>query len=71
LDAAPLSVGKILSERQRFVVPIYQHTYGWTKRELEPLFEQIEGKSDELIKTGKVPFSHYMGALLLIPDSRG
>ena len=69
LDAKPLSVGKILSERQRFVVPIYQRTYAWTKRELEPLFEQIVGKSDELLKTGKVAFSHYMGALLLIPDA--
>lgn len=69
MDAKPLSVGKILSERQRFVVPIYQRTYAWTKRELEPLFEQIGGKSDELIKTGKVAFSHYMGALLLIPDA--
>lgn len=69
MDAKPLSVGKILSERQRFVVPIYQRTYAWTKRELEPLFEQIVGKSDELLKTGKVAFSHYMGALLLIPDA--
>ncbi|WP_380783494.1 DUF262 domain-containing protein [Sphingomonas sp. R86520] len=69
MDAKPLSVGKILSERQRFVVPIYQRTYAWTKRELEPLLEQIVGKSDELLKTGKVAFSHYMGALLLIPDA--
>ncbi|NII58337.1 DUF262 domain-containing protein [Sphingomonas aerolata] len=69
MDAKPLSVGKILSERQRFVVPIYQRTYAWTNRELEPLFEQVIGKSDELLKTGKVAFSHYMGALLLIPDA--
>ena len=57
MDAKPLSVGKILSERQRFVVPIYQRTYAWTKRELEPLFEQIRGKSDELLQSGKVAFS--------------
>ena len=69
MDAKPLSIGKILSERQRFVVPIYQRTYAWNKRELEPLFDQIEGKSDELLATGKVAFSHYMGALLLIPDA--
>lgn len=69
MDAKPLAVGKILSEKQRFIVPIYQRTYGWSKRELEPLFEQIEGKSDELLKTGRVAFSHYMGALLLIPDA--
>lgn len=69
MDAKPLSIGKILSERQRFVVPIYQRTYAWNKRELEPLFDQIEAKSDELLSTGKVAFSHYMGALLLIPDT--
>jgi hypothetical protein len=69
LDAKPLSIGKILSERQRFVVPVYQRTYAWNKRELEPLFDQIEAKSDELLATGKVAFSHYMGALLLIPDA--
>lgn len=69
MDAKPLSIGKILSERQRFIVPIYQRTYAWNQRELEPLVEQIEGKADELLKTNKVAFSHYMGALLLIPDS--
>lgn len=69
MDAKPLSIGKILSERQRFVVPIYQRTYAWNKRELEPLADQIQAKADELLATGKVPFSHYMGALLLIPDA--
>ncbi|KQU47392.1 hypothetical protein ASG67_14115 [Sphingomonas sp. Leaf339] len=69
MDAKPLSIGKILSERQRFVVPIYQRTYAWTKRELEPFFEQVRGKSDELLSSGRVAFSHYMGALLLIPDA--
>lgn len=69
MDAKPLSIGKILSERQRFIVPIYQRTYAWNQRELEPLVDQIEGKADELLNTGKVAFSHYMGALLLIPDS--
>ena len=69
MDAKPLSIGKILSERQRFIVPIYQRTYAWNKRELEPLFDQIEAKSEELLATGKVAFSHYMGALLLIPDA--
>lgn len=68
MDAKPLALGKILSERQRFVVPVYQRTYQWTRRELEPLFDQLEGKADELLSTGKVAFSHYMGALLLIPE---
>ena len=44
MDAKPLSIGKILSERQRFIVPIYQRTYDWGERQLEPLIDQIEGK---------------------------
>jgi uncharacterized protein with ParB-like and HNH nuclease domain len=70
MDAKPLSLGKIVSERQRFVVPIYQRTYEWTaKDQIEALFDQIEEKTKELLETGKVAFAHYMGALLLIPDS--
>lgn len=69
MEAKPLSIGKILGERQRFVVPIYQRTYSWGRREIEPLIEQIESKALELLANGKVAFSHYMGALLLIPES--
>ncbi len=69
MDAKPLSLGKIFGEKQRFVVPVYQRTYEWTvQRQLEPLFSQIEEKAKEYLATGKVAFSHYMGALLLIPD---
>lgn len=70
MEAKPLALGKIMSERQRFVVPIYQRTYAWTpKEQLEPFFEQIEDKANERLAKGKVEFSHYMGALLLIPES--
>lgn len=48
MKADPLSVGKVLTENHRFVVPIYQRTYAWTdKRQLVPLFEQIEAKAEE------------------------
>lgn len=68
MDAKPLSIGKIFNEKQRFVVPVYQRTYSWTvKRQLDALFEQIEEKAKERLGNGKVAFSHYMGALLLIP----
>lgn len=70
MESKPLSLGKIVSERQRFIVPIYQRTYSWTaKEQLEALFDQIEDKTEERLATGKVQFSHYMGALLLIPES--
>jgi hypothetical protein len=70
MKAEPLAVGKILSERQRFVVPIYQRTYSWTvKEQLAPLFAQLLDKAEERLSGGKVSFSHYMGALLVIPDA--
>ncbi len=69
MDAKPFAIGKILSERQRFVVPIYQRTYSWTvKKQLAAFFQQIETKASELLADGRTKFSHYMGALLVIPD---
>jgi hypothetical protein len=69
LKADPISVGKVLSENHRFVVPIYQRTYAWTeKRQLEPLFGQIEAKAQERLQKGVVDFPHYMGSLLVIPE---
>jgi hypothetical protein len=69
LKADPISVGKVLSENHRFVVPIYQRTYAWSEKEqLEPLFDQIEAKAQERIKKGKADFPHYMGSLLVIPE---
>jgi uncharacterized protein with ParB-like and HNH nuclease domain len=60
VKADPISVGKVLSENHRFVVPIYQRTYAWTERkQLEQLFEQIEAKAQERLQKGKVDFPHY------------
>ena len=69
MKADPLSVGKVLTENHRFVVPIYQRTCAWTeKKQLSPLFEQIEAKAEERLAKGKVEFPHYMGSLLVIPE---
>lgn len=69
MKADPLSVGKVLSENHRFVVPIYQRTYSWTeKKQLGPLFEQVEAKAEERLAKGNVEFPHYMGSLLVIPE---
>jgi len=69
VKADPISVGKVLTENHRFVVPIYQRTYAWSeKRQLEPLFAQIEAKAEERLKKGKADFPHYMGSLLVIPE---
>jgi hypothetical protein len=70
VKADPISVGKVLSENHRFIVPIYQRTYAWSeKNQLEPWFDQIEAKAQERITKGKVDFPHYMGSLLVIPEA--
>src|SRR5260370_25600460 len=69
MDAKPLSIGKILGEKQRFVVPIYQRTYAWTvKEQLEPFFEQVETKATGRLNGQGTAYSHYMGAALVIPE---
>jgi Protein of unknown function DUF262/Protein of unknown function (DUF1524) len=69
MESKPLSIGSILRERQRFVVPIYQRTYSWTvKKQLEAFIEQIKSKASERLDGNRSAFSHYMGALLVIPE---
>ncbi len=69
MKADPISVGNVLSQNHRFVVPIYQRTYKWTeKKQLEPLFGQIEQKAQERLMKGSVDFPHYMGSLLVVPE---
>lgn len=69
MESKPLSIGSILRERQRFVVPIYQRTYSWTvRKQLEPFLEQVKSKASERLDGNRSAFSHYMGALLVIPE---
>ena len=69
MESKPLSIGSILRERQRFVVPIYQRTYSWTvKKQLDAFVEQVEAKAAERLNGSRSAFSHYMGALLVIPE---
>jgi uncharacterized protein with ParB-like and HNH nuclease domain len=66
MESKPLSIGSILRERQRFVVPIYQRTYSWTlRKQLEPFLEQVKAKASERLDGNRSVFSHYMGALLV------
>jgi hypothetical protein len=71
LKAEPFQIGDVLKDRKRFIVPIYQRTYAWTKgRQLEKFFDAIEDNACERI-VGKAPsFPHYMGAILLCPRGK-
>lgn len=68
MKAYPFQVGDVLQTPRRFIVPIYQRTYSWTKgRQLDRFFDSIEDKARERIAGTRTAFPHYMGAILLSP----
>lgn len=68
MRADPFQVGRVLTDSKRFVVPIYQRSYAWTpERQLERLFESVEAKASERLRTSRPTYPHYMGAVLLSP----
>ena len=71
MKADPFQVGDVLKDPKRFIVPIYQRTYSWTKgRQLERLFDSIEDKARERMAGTQTAFPHYMGAILLSPRGK-
>lgn len=65
-----IEVGRVLQDSRRFTVPIYQRQYAWKEDRLQPLWDDLVSKSDELLE-GPPKFQHYMGALILAPGSDG
>ena len=71
MKADPFQIGAMLKDEKRFVVPIYQRTYAWTKeRQLEKLYDSIEAKARERLDGRESSFPHYMGAILLSPRGK-
>ncbi len=71
MKAEPFQVGDVLKDPKRFVVPIYQRTYAWTRaRQLEKFFDSVEAKAVDRISAGGPSYPHYMGALLLSPRGK-
>jgi len=71
MKAEPFQIGDVLKDPKRFVVPIYQRTYAWTKdRQLEKFFDSIEAKAQDRLAGGGPSYPHYMGALLLSPRGK-
>lgn len=71
MKADPFQIGDVLRDAKRFIVPIYQRTYAWTReRQLEKLFDSIEAKARERLAGKSTAHPHYMGALLLSPRGK-
>jgi len=66
MEAKARAIGKLLEERTRFTVPIYQRHYEWERNEQwEPLWNDIQDKADEVLQGTVHNYAHYMGALIL------
>jgi uncharacterized protein with ParB-like and HNH nuclease domain len=65
-----LEVGRVLQDSRRFTVPIYQRQYAWRNDRLQPFWEDLAAKAEELLEAPP-KFRHYMGALILAPGADG
>jgi uncharacterized protein with ParB-like and HNH nuclease domain len=70
MKAGPIEIGRLLQNRLRFCVPIYQRHYVWTRqKQLEPFWNDIRTKAIECLAGRERRFSHFMGAVVL--EARG
>ncbi len=65
-----IEVGRVLQDSRRFTVPIYQRQYAWKEDRLQPFWDDLVSKADELLEAPP-KFQHYMGALILAPGADG
>lgn len=65
-----IEVGRVLQDSRKFTVPIYQRQYAWKEDRLQPFWEDVVSKADEVLE-GPPKFQHYMGALILAPGADG
>ena len=72
MDARPLKVTEVLTDKKRFVVPLYQRQYQWHDHKkyegrTNAFWLDVVAKATEVL-ANNAKFDHYMGALLLAPD---
>ncbi|MBM4369239.1 MAG: DUF262 domain-containing protein, partial [Deltaproteobacteria bacterium] len=65
MDAGTLSVGKIFGQDRRYVVPLFQRPYVWTREDqLEALWEDVRTVAERLL-SGQATRPHFLGAVVL------
>lgn len=70
MKAGPIEIGRLLQNKQRFCVPIYQRHYVWNRaKQWEPFWNDIRTKAIECLAGRERRFSHFMGAVVL--ETRG
>lgn len=68
MDANDRKVIDVLSDQKRFIVPFYQRHYKWGESLWSSFWDDVCSKAQESL-TGAPKFDHYMGALILSPES--
>lgn len=70
MKAGPIEVGRLLQNRNRYCVPIYQRHYVWNReKQWEPFWGDVRTKAIERLAGRERRFSHFMGAVVL--EARG
>jgi hypothetical protein len=65
VDAGTLSVGRIFGLDRRYVVPLFQRPYVWTREDqLEALWDDVRTVSERLL-AGQATRPHFLGAIVL------
>jgi len=67
-----LTIFELFERQQRYVVPLFQRPYVWTKnKQWIPLWDDISIKAEEIINSQRFnhrePSNHFMGAIVLNP----
>lgn len=63
-----LSVHELFEKQRRYIVPLYQRSYVWTREEQwEPLWEDISRQAEYCLEDphGQVQKTHFLGAVVL------
>lgn len=71
MEARAVSLEVVLSERQQWVVPVYQRHYEWETaedRQLPKLWDDLRDKAIEHLEEMK-PYPHYFGAVIFAEPS--
>jgi len=68
MDTHDRKIIDVLSDQKRFIVPFYQRHYKWDKSLWRSFWDDFRIKAYEAMDENP-RFDHYMGALILSPES--
>ena len=63
MEARQTQLFKILDGRRQYLIPIYQRTYSWTKKQCQQFWEDIVRVSED-----KNTFGHFIGSIVYIGE---